>query len=374
MFGQVFGSPARPCHALPTMRLSSAFALISSVSFGCAPRGAPPATPLLAPAPTVTTQDLPETPDEAAATYDALVQQAQAAEGEAQGDNACLIEHRGELLRFTGVPSPAVRPLPRPRTDLDPALAQSPQVNILTGSGRYGQGVSALNFAAFTYTPPTREALLLAVTDLGIYVRPVRDGSAAGDRLAHDAAVQAVELLQPATVFVAAEAGVSTIPLAELLEALLGQRIPVALAVDLPSGTVLPEPFAGRAGELCPEGLPETESPEGALSSAQLAVPVAQLKSRSSACLGSADARGAAGGRLRLMLRVSADGAVEQACVSADDTDDALLRACLVSEATKLRFPQPSPPGSVDLELPLTLEPRPAPPPELLCAAPLSER
>jgi hypothetical protein len=92
------------------------------------------------------------------------------------------------------------------------------------------------------------------------------------------------------------------------------------------------------------------------------------LREHAADCLSEAEARGAAGGRLELALRIGASGQVEAACVTSDETGDAHLRACLLGQARKLTFPAPSPHGSVDVQLPLGLRALAAAAPPLLCA------
>jgi hypothetical protein len=325
---------------------------------------------VLAPAPTEITPDAPP-PDAPADDYAALVRQVVARDGQSVvAESACLVERIDSRLRIGGQASPALRPLPLPSADLDAQLARSVSVNVLTGFGRYGAAPGTLTLAAFSATTPAREALALIVTDQGVAVRGVDARLPMQNQLTREAAVRAAVLLQPATVFVAAEAAVATSLLAELLTALDSQRVPVALAVDVPAEAALPAPAPSQVAA-CPEGLPSTAEAEGELPLNQITPVLAQLRSVAGDCLSNADARGAAGGRVRVMLRVAPNGSVGEACISADETGDSRLLACIVAAARSLRFPAPSPSGSVDLELPLALAPNFAAPAPLLCDAEL---
>lgn len=267
-----------------------------------------------------------------------------------------------------GMSSAALRPLPLPESDLDPALAKSISINVLTPFGRYGDASGALTLASFTYAPPTREAFALVVTDLGISLRGTSASVPMRDKLALADAIQAATALMPATVFVSAEAQVATRTLAELLRALSEQHVPVALAVALAPSTRLPEPPNRASANTCSDGLPDTSEAEGALDVGALTGALSTLRTHAADCLGSADPRGAAGGHLSLLLRISRTGALENACIDKDEIGDARLRACILEQAKKLRFPQPSPAGSVDFALPLALVPAHPPMPPLLCA------
>jgi hypothetical protein len=343
--------------------------LVPSVALSActAPQAAAPATPLLALEPTETTADRPEAAREPSATYAELVRDAAAREG----DNAasCLFERTLHGLRMVGFSTAALRPLPPPEPDLDAALSKNITLNVLTPFGRYGSATAALTLASFTYAPPTREAIALVVTDQGIALRGTSANVPMRDKLTLADAVEAAHALLPATVFVSAEASVPTGTLADLLSALQEQRVPTALAVNLAPSTRLPEAPSAPVADTCPNGLPDTSDPEGALDVGALAPGLSELRTHAADCLSSADPRGAAGGRLNLLLRVSSTGALANACIDKDEIGDARLRACILDKAQKLHFPKPTPSGSVDLSLPLSLVPGHAPVSPLLCPA-----
>lgn len=341
------------------------FVVISLALSACAPRSSPPITPVAAPAPTEVTSDRPEPAPELAPDFRALVAMAAAREGEP--DAHCVLAREPGGLRIVGVSSPALRPLPPPDVDVDAALARSALVNILTPFGRYGAAADALSLASFTYAPPTREALALVVSDQGIALRGTRAEVAPGDKLTRAQVLQALAALPPATVFVSAEAQVPASELAELLRTLQEQRVPVALAVNLAPATRLGEAPPLPTVELCAGGLPDTSEPEGVLDASALANTLSELRTHAAECLGSAEPQGMAGGSMSLLLRVRADGALGHACFDRDEIGDARLRACILGQAQKLRFPAPKPRGSVDLALPLKLAPSHLPAAPLLC-------
>lgn len=279
-----------------------------------------------------------------------------------------MIVRDARVLNLAGEITSALRPLPQPGDDLEPALERDVTVNLLSLFGRHGDAPGALTFAAFSAAPPTREAAALIATDHGYYVRGTSAGAPTLNRQPLATALAALSAQRDATLFVAAEAHV---PLAELLQALAALREraqPAVLAVNLAPNTTLPERRAVQGDALCPEGLGDTDAPQGELSVAALQGGLAALREHAAECLSEADARGAAGGRLELALRIGAAGQVEAACVTSDETGDARLRACLLRHARNLTFPAPSPLGSVDVQLPLGLRALAAAAPPLLCA------
>jgi hypothetical protein len=58
-----------------------------------------------------------------------------------------------------------------------------------------------------------------------------------------------------------------------------------------------------------------------------------------------------------LALRIGAEGDVTDACALEDETGDPVLRECLLRAARTSAFPTPSPPSSLDVQLPLVLAP-----------------
>jgi hypothetical protein len=300
-------------------------------------------------------------------TYLELVRNAALRDGKTEQTSDCLLESTTTGQRFRGEVAVGIRPLPLPSLDLDPALEQNISVSLLTAYGRYGEAPNALAFSAFSYAPPTREAVLLVLTDRGHYVRSTRAGGPMLNRVDGAEAARVAGGIANATVFVAAEADVSLTQVHQLLELLTARYASVALAVNLAPETRLPVP--GPVVEtLCAEGLSATNAASGDLQSSSITPALAPLLERARDCLSAGDPRGAAGGRLELALRVAASGAVEEACILSDQTGDPGLRACVVNEAKKLVFPAPTPAGSVDLQLPLALTARHAPAPRALCS------
>lgn len=326
-----------------------------------------------APTPSATPSASAETPRasrelELGASYADLVRRAAQLDGLPAPEEHCVLARDAQRLTLAGEVASALRPLPQPGDDLDLALERAASVNLLSLYGRYGDTPGAPTFAAFSAAPPSREAVALIATDQGYYVRGTSAGAPRVDRRPLATALAALAASPSATLFVAAEAHVPLSELARALAAVGAQPQPAVLAVNLAPGTALPEPPAVPGDALCPDGLGETEAPQGELSVAALQGGLAGLRERAPDCLGEADARGAAGGKLELALRIGAAGQVETACIASDDTGDARLRACLLREARELAFPAPSPPGSVDVLLPLALRPLNAAAPVLLCA------
>ncbi len=281
----------------------------------------------------------------------------------------CLLRRPGRGWRLEADLAVAVRPLPAAPDDLDGALAsEAGPVNVLSRWGAYGPGdPAAPSFAAVTTTlPPRREpALVWAITERGAYVR----SSAAAARELDPIPVARLGATLPSAsavgaLFVTAEAGT---PLSRLTEALAA--IPaelsgrVGLAVPLAAGTRLPAAPRAEEGDAsagaCPNGLSELpeSAPEGDLRPDVIVQSLGPLRQAAATCVSATQGPGAAGGRVALALRIGPDGRVHEACAVRDETNDPALRECLVRAARAVAFPAPSPPGFLDVELPLALAP-----------------
>jgi hypothetical protein len=237
-------------------------------------------------------------------------------------------------------------------------------VRVLTRYGAYGSS-SQMGLVALTTTAPPRGAiedaigLVLVVTDRGAYAR--RTDTAYGEVVpgALEAVVGALPFAEASTVFVAAEAGLPLTSLHAAL-ALLPSTLSghVALAVALEGGVTLPErPVLepGPAAPIC-ASLPENDEPwSETFSGHELLERVRSLSGRVSVCVGATTGPGARGGRMQLMVRLTRGGTVADACISADDTDDAALRACILRAVRETTFPDPE--GQVVFSVPLILEP-----------------
>ena len=146
--------------------------------------------------------------------------------------------------------------------------------------------------------------------------------------------------------------------LTEVLAALPPMPGRIALAVALPEGTRLPEPPAASAesAPICELSALSDDAPIGDLSLEALRSGVSPLADRARLCAGTTDGSGALGGRVVVSMRIDTSGRVSEACVSEDETDDGVLRACLVAAARELGFTAPSG-GPVDVALPIRIEP-----------------
>jgi hypothetical protein len=241
-------------------------------------------------------------------------------------------------------------------------------VNVLSRWGAYGRGEpNAPSFAAVTSTlPPRREpALVWAITDRGVYVRSTRDAAPQPDPMDAEALAPTLPS-ETGALFVTAEAAIPLERVARVLalvpDSLAGR---VALAVALAPGTRLPQPpgqteHADAGAGLCADGgLSELaeDAPTGDLRPETLVQRLAPLRRSAEACVSGTQGPGAAGGRVVLALRIGPDGAVTEACAAEDSTGDPVLRTCLLRAARTLAFDVPSPPGFVDVELPLVLAP-----------------
>jgi hypothetical protein len=321
----------------------------------CAPAPRPAAPP--APAPLAASPTLARDQLAADASYGDLVRAA-AELGDGTGSGECLLARTGDGFRLRAELASGVRPLPLPSEELASLLKQSARVELLSAWGRHGDGSATLGLVGFTLAAPARDGAAVLLTQGGLSVR----GASGSGLLPRDAldtaqAMGALAQLPDAVVFVAAEARTPLARVADLLAALGQARREVVLAVNLGADTRLPRPPTTRVAR-CPEGLPPTDQPEGSVPTAQLMAGVAPLTEAAADCLGRGDARGAAGGRLRVGLRIDATGRVAQACVVHDELGDDAVAGCVTELAGRLSFPSPSPAGVLDVELPVVLRPR----------------
>ncbi len=270
-----------------------------------------------------------------------------------QDSSAGCLLRLGPPARLEADLAAAVRPLPEPPPALEERLGE---VAVLTRYEAFGRADAPLQLAAFTTSRPPRGRAVgvLAITRSALFLG--RTG--AGERFRElDRARLATLDDGVSALFVTADAGVSVRRLAEVLAALGPMAGRVGLAVALPEGVRRPE------GELPEdETAPLCELPEpsdegvGELARDALARGVAPLGERVPACTGGTSGAGARGGRVVLQFRVDADGRVREACVVEDETDDGVLRACLLRAARELSFPAPVG-GSLDVALPLSIRP-----------------
>jgi TonB family protein len=336
--------------ALPfTLALAAGCAAGASTEAAGKPTSAPPAS---APPALSASRDLPR-----GATYGELVAALDLEDSLTPSAARCLLARTSDGLRFEGTPSVALHPLPDTAADLD-RLVHGTSARVLTRHGSYGSAQASLGVVALSDGPPTRGALLLALTDRALYLRTLE---AADARVVDDLAklpALVAEVARDASVYVAAESAVPVARVYEVLRALAPQSAPVVLAMVLPDEVTLPAPpQSAEAPRRCPDGLGETDALQGDLPVAALQEGVAPLRERAADCLRRAEGPGAAGGRMTLALRVDGEGRVSDACVVASEANDAALESCVVTLARDLRFQPPSPPGVVDAELPLSLKP-----------------
>lgn len=274
----------------------------------------------------------------------------------------CILTPRAGAFELSSDLAVAVRPLPEPEADLDARMASAAPVRVLTRYGSYGEGSAGMGLSAMTTTAPPDRAVALVVflTDRGAYAR--RTDADFGDVTPRPPAELAGVLpyAEVATTFVAAEAGVSVDALASflrLLPATLAGN--VGLAVALEAGTRLPDSVALEEDAPAPicAALPEAPpgATEGTLEPADIVAALGPLRSAAAICVGATPGPGARGGRVALAARIGEGGRVLEACITADSTDDAHLRGCVLRAARALVFPDPH--GLVDFALPLVLAP-----------------
>jgi hypothetical protein len=298
----------------------------------------------------------------------ALAQQLRSADATAGG---CLLERTPEGFRLAADLLSAFDPIPDAPASLE-SFSDRPEarVAVLGAFGPGGASDAAIVLAPFTTTPPALAgapvvALLQSVE--GVALRYSTHAATDADSgLSPSQAVPRLLASAPAdaALYVTAEAGT---PLAELyaLLAELPDARPTALAVALPAGTRLPPPPEPAAAARCAEGLPELpeDAPLGDLEPAALGATLSALRQSATSCMRALHGAG----KLTLALRVDAGGRVSDACAIESDVTEGVLATCLTESARQLRFPAPSPPGFVDLHLPLTLMPSDLQPQNPVC-------
>ena len=136
----------------------------------------------------------------------------------------------------------------------------------------------------------------------------------------------------------------------------------MGLGATLAPGTRLPAPPSAAEAPpevRCPGGLPplEADAPIGQLRPDVLVQSLGPLRQGAAICVSTAQGPGAAGGRVVLAMRIGPDGSVTDACAVEDETGDPRLLDCLRRSARAVAFPAPSPPGHLDVQLPLVLAP-----------------
>lgn len=316
-------------------------------------------------------EDLRLLPD--GATFQDLVASARRLDDRRDQESAsrCLIRPAAgaRAARLEADLAVAVRPLASAPEDLDQRLTTACEpLRLLTRWGVVGGTLppQPLGVVAFTTTTPIAGApVVVALTGAGTRVRTTtgclgRSPDGIDDLTA--APVQEALRNAPA-IAVTAEAGVPLARVVELLQQLEPLGRPLVLGVVLASDTRLPAPAAQPGSDpsagLCPDGLPEPAASEapGEMSAQTLLGSLGPLRTAAQSCLASATGPGASGGRITVTFRIAADGRVSQACARQDAPDDPALRACVLESVRAIQFPPPSPPGYVDAELPLVLQP-----------------
>lgn len=261
----------------------------------------------------------------------------------------------------------AVRPLPEPPDDLDARLIDSTSpVLAITRWGQIGSRSYGVAVAAFTNAPPTLDqpATVVIATNRGAYVRLTDRLVSAGRTRPVDLSALSGEIANVADegqmIYVTAEAVVPLERLRSLL-AVLPEGSPVALAVALGDEIRVPdppEPPPDRGTGLCPDGLPElAEAEQGELETTLIVGALGPLRAAVQDCMAQAAGTRAAGGLVELTMRIGPEGRVTDACLISDEVGGTELRTCLIRAAQATPFPAPRPTGSVDVRLPLRLQP-----------------
>lgn len=276
---------------------------------------------------------------------------------------ACLFEERGVDYVFVGEPATAITPMP-PVDDAGLRIAlAAPRLRLVS---RWGiDGDSGPFVATLTHHAPAGPEGALVVF-VGLSQASLRATGATPppvDRLSPGGLLDALRRAPtaPLVVFVA-EAGLPFSSLRPYLEAADAGSANVALGVALSPGVDVPppraEPERSRAG-LCDALEPlEAGASVGAVGRDAARAAMQPLREAATRCAeSSASRRVAAGGRMRLAVRIGPGGTATLACMLEDAIDDAGFRRCLLDAAMQNAWPAPSPSGYVDVVAPLLLAP-----------------
>lgn len=288
----------------------------------------------------------------------------------------CLLREEAGAFHLMGRGASALRsPLPVERGLEGRLDREESSILVLTPYGALGSREASLMLATVTAAPfpEPASALALLLTRRGVHLRSTDPHRPTRATLSSAEAAQTVrEAREYGLLLVAADADVPLANVIALLRTLEDTGRRVALAAILPSGTRLPETdFVDPSSPVdCPSGLPML-APEAALGDADPAAltPVVQaFRANVESCLRTAGSPPGDDPQVLLAIRLGPDGRVGEACVMEHREAHPALRACLVGEARRLRFPAPDPPGYVDVVQRLRFDG--ASPARLVCEAP----
>jgi hypothetical protein len=308
------------------------------------------------------------------ATFNDLVSLANQLDQDDRGESGagCLLRGPSSSAaswRLEGDVVPAVRPLPQPTEDLDRVLAaDAGPVLVLSRWAELGQRPYAMAVALMTDLPlRSADGLsVLVLTNRGLYWRGTEEGELwqgpGGAPWWPPPPELNQRLADQRAVVVATEGGVSLRRLGRVLAA-LPARLPVSLAVGLAQDMTVPprpDPPPDRGTGLCPGGLPSlpAEEPVGELAPAALMEVLRPAGETLRDCLVRSPGLHAPRGRVEVALRIDESGKVADACLVTDELGGTPWRSCVLQVLRPLQFPRPLPVGTVDVILPLRLEPR----------------
>jgi hypothetical protein len=278
------------------------------------------------------------------------------ARGDDQAGLGCSFRYDASGPAYVGPFAPALQPLPAPPRDVAQRLRDAGAVEVLTRYGRYDVTAPTLTLATFSDAPPCSAPLIVAL-------------GADGERVSRPWSGAAVDRGSAASrcAVLTADADVPLVRVADALAELEHRGLAVSLASALPPGASLPR-APTSAARSCPSGLPELDADAGELSRDQLRAALAPLKGELLGCLqGARSVAAQAGGVVQVALRIDPAGRVAASCAVSSELGDDAVVSCVLARAAQLRFPAPSPAGSVDVVLPLRLSPEFAPPTRALC-------
>ncbi len=295
------------------------------------------------------------------ATYGALLLAIEAAPSESR--TGCLLEREGSGWRFVGESAPAIAPLPEPDGAGLRAATLATRLRVLS---RWGiDGDEGPFVASVTHIPPADERgyRVLLLDGERAWLRATTESGPRRDDVREDVLL---DLLRSSgdlgAVLVVATGETRLETLRRYLGSLDAAGVPVGLAValrpDVEVPSPRPEPPRSTAGRC--EALPPVAAGTrlGTLEASVLRDAVGPLRAGLASCADhSVSRRVALGGRLRLAVRIGAEGTTRDACLVVDEIDDEAFRACVLAVVREARWPTPSPSGSVDVLVPLGVPP-----------------
>jgi hypothetical protein len=259
------------------------------------------------------------------ATFSDLVASMQELDGLRRRKKGCLLSQRPDGFHFQAAVLSMVDPIPAAPKELDRHLQKAERVRVITEDGSLGPPTS-LAFATLTSTEVVASyAVIVALTDQGLYVRSSDFDLEPGTPLTPAKDEDLERLLSTApglsTLYLSAEADV---PLQRIYKVLsvLGTYGPVVFALAVRS---TPQDMASPTDPACPT---VARSGERQRSTARVQQRANDIQADLALCMYKMQ-RARLNGRVLVAVEFRPDGSIQSSCVKEDQTGSETLRSCL---------------------------------------------